>query len=107
MSINTTADLELLEYDSERGAYRFQYCSSPSEAVIQLIEAIETTERTRSGPVLYDAIDPDALDALLGNRSPPREGDMQVTFRYDGYEVTILSYGVIRAKPLQGPETEP
>lgn len=37
-------------------------------------------------PPLYDAVDPDALDALVDGSS-----DVQISFVYAGYEVTVES----------------
>jgi hypothetical protein len=75
---------------------------SPSEAVVQALAdatgaAIAPVERAGSGstddrplPPLYDAIDPEALDALF---QPPASGlgptECEVTFSHDGYEVTV------------------
>lgn len=53
-------------------------------------EAVVATVANRDGsdpvdlPPLYDAVDPDALDAIFRDGRPGR-----VTFEYAGYEVTV------------------
>lgn len=45
---------------------------------------------------LYDTIDPESLERLLdGNDGTPRDGWVQVTFSYYGYDVTVRSDGTV------------
>ncbi|GAA0201040.1 HalOD1 output domain-containing protein [Haladaptatus pallidirubidus] len=79
----------------------------PSIRVVNAIAEHEETTPTEIRPVLYDIIDPDALDSLfsetqLGN---PRS-DGHVSFEYDGHEVTVYSDSKIEIEPLQGDSTE-
>lgn len=65
----------------------------PSEAVVTRIansEGIDPLEL----PPLYEAIDADALDALVGT-GKRSDADPEVEFTYSGYEVTITSDAVI------------
>lgn len=58
----------------------------------QVYRKVADTTNTDAGelPPLYDAIDPDALDALVENMS-----DGKVTFTFAGHTVTVTSDGTI------------
>lgn len=56
-----------------------------SEAVISAVATAEETDPLALEPPLYDAVDPDALDALF--QSPRVAGRM--AFRYLGRTVTV------------------
>lgn len=60
-----------------------------AERVIQKV-ATTTNSDALELPPLYDAIDPDALDALVEEMSAGK-----VSFPYAGHEVTIRSDGTI------------
>lgn len=45
-------------------------------------------------PPLYEAVDPDALDALTG-ASVGRDSALQVEFSYCGYDVTVTGESVV------------
>ncbi|MDS0300448.1 hypothetical protein NDI76_17000 [Halogeometricum sp. S1BR25-6] len=78
--------------DREDGAKSYHIAYEHSELVstnvVLSIAAIEGVEPTGLPP-LGAAVDPDALDDLIG------EGEMcgSISFRYAGYEVTIHSDG--------------
>lgn len=55
----------------------------PSSTVVRAVADAEEVEPTEL-PALYEAIDPDALDALFQGRATG-----SVTFDYGGYTVTV------------------
>lgn len=59
----------------------------------RLIQRVANTTNSNSSelPVLYDHIDPDALDTLIEKMS-----DGEISFTYAGCEVTVESEGTIR-----------
>ena len=63
--------------------------SNPSEAIV-----LEIAERIEVNPVdlplLYERVDPEALDSLV--QGP---GSVHVMFEYAGYEVTVSETGCI------------
>ncbi|MFT4882853.1 MAG: hypothetical protein ACI8U4_000349 [Natronomonas sp.] len=61
-----------------------------SERLIQRV-ANTTNSNPSELPVLYDHIDPDALDTLIEKMS-----DGEISFTYAGCEVTVESEGTIR-----------
>jgi hypothetical protein len=60
-----------------------------SKRVVQTVAKTTNTDALELPP-LYDAIDPDALDTLVGAMS-----DGTVSFIYAGHEVTVASDGTI------------
>lgn len=58
-----------------------------SEQVIEAIAA-ETEMNPMDLPLLYEALDPDALDALIKTLS-----DGEITFQYAEFTVTVQSTG--------------
>lgn len=65
---------------------------SPSESVIEIVAANEGVDPTELTVPLFEAIDPDALDTLVGSPSQP---PLQIEFTYYGYEVAIASDGSV------------
>jgi len=63
---------------------------SVPDAVLTVIAAIENVRRTDL-PILYDAVDPDALEALLASATGP----LSVTFRYHDYRIEITAEGYL------------
>jgi hypothetical protein len=100
---------QAFEYNEETGAYHARYDSlvtPPSVAVVLLVAGITGTRPTQLDP-LHDDVDPNALDLLLARpASNTQRGDVQVTFTYLSFEVTVYSYGSIELRPLD-PENEP
>lgn len=70
---------------------------SPSESVIESVAAREGVDPMELDVPLYDAVDPDALDALVrtGNDEQNRP-PIQVSFTYHGYDVTVSSDGLVQ-----------
>ncbi|WP_121822343.1 HalOD1 output domain-containing protein [Halostella salina] len=78
--------------------YELSRDEPPSEAVLTAVATASGDEPLPSAatgsddvlPPLYDAVDPDALDALFRQESEQQPGfGGEVTFPYHGYEVTV------------------
>lgn len=65
-----------------------------STRVLEAVAEANGTSPIELSPPLYEVIDPDALNALFrsGRRS---ESDLEVTFEYQGLEVTVADDGCI------------
>ena len=74
---------------------------SPSEAVVARIANTEGVEATELTP-LYDAIDPDALDALVASADRD-ETPLEIEFTYHGYDVTVTTEGVVHIDEDKSP----
>ncbi|MFP8890318.1 HalOD1 output domain-containing protein [Natrialbaceae archaeon A-CW2] len=74
--------------------YRTRYDESPSGAVSRLLSVLYRDTRP---PMLYDAIDPEALDTLFG--AQPTRAARTLSFRCDAYVITVERGGSIFATP--------
>lgn len=73
---------------------------SPAVSTRIVRGVMETTGRDQTElPVLYDCIDPDALDALVD-----RMADGEVSFGYAGCDVTVRSDETVSVERRQGPD---
>lgn len=53
-------------------------------------------------PLLYDCIDPDALNALVASAGGPSAGEsVVVEFEYAGYVVRVIGTGTVELRPLR------
>lgn len=73
--------------------------TSPSEAVFREVAKSEDVDPIDLEP-LAETIDPDALDALFEHDRD--EDDLEVTFVYQGYDVTIAGDGMVDVAEQQG-----
>lgn len=108
-----TADLEPV-YDPDTGAYHVRYePSGPASlefTVISAVGALGGAPETALGDVLYDCVDPDAVDAVLetsGDRS--RTASAGVWFRFAGHWVVARTGGDIAVYPpgIEPPSVPP
>lgn len=78
-------------YEPRSDSYRacFDGGSSPSEAVIDVLAAIEATEAANLPPLFY-AVDPDALDSLVSS-AEEHDDSLSVTFAYANHDVTVTA----------------
>jgi len=69
---------------------------SASELVIDAVAAREGVDPLELTVPLYDAIDADELDALVGpGTERAAKSGVEVTFAYYGYEVTVTADGTV------------
>lgn len=74
-----------------------------SEAVVRAVANARDADPTDLEP-LYNAVDPDALDALFTDG----HADDRIVFRYCGHEVTVYADGrVLVDERHDGPRLEP
>lgn len=93
---------EEVEYCPETDTYRASFDSdskSVCEAVVSTVAVISETRPTELPP-LYSVIDPDALETVVESTGPgPSSSDTHVSFTFDGYTVTVHSYGIVAVRP--------
>lgn len=96
-----------VEYDPETDTYRtvhdFSDDTSLTTTLVLMLEEIMDDDATLE--VLYDVVDPDALDDIFRPRSavtPYRRG--HVAFIVSDHQVTVFSDGVIVIEPLDTDE---
>ena len=72
---------------------------NPSEAVVDAVATLDGVSPTELAP-LYDAVEPDALDALFEHADRQgRPGDQRLCFAYAGYDVTVCGDGTVSVSP--------
>ena len=77
-------------YEPLGGSYRASFdgeSTSPSEAVVDVVAAVEATDPVDMPP-LFHAVDPDALDSLV---SSVGEDSLCISFAYDGHDVAVTA----------------
>lgn len=73
---------------------------APSTAVIEAV-AIATDREPMALEPLYDAIDPEALDAfVLSTKTRPTAATSTVAFGLDGHDVTVHCDGTVVVRPV-------
>lgn len=72
---------------------------APSNAVVEAVAIASDREPTAVEP-LYESVDPDALDALVGsNGTDSEDGEASVSFEHAGHVVTVHSDGSVVVRP--------
>lgn len=73
--------------------------TSPSRAIPELLAVLTDRQPTALDP-LYDAVDPDALDTIVGDGS--RSDAVSVSFTHAGFSVTVRADGEVVVHALSG-----
>ncbi|MFO7927484.1 HalOD1 output domain-containing protein [Natronomonas sp.] len=71
---------------------------TPTQAIIEAVAAAACVDETDLDP-LYEAIDPDALNALV-EASGGERSEVRIQFRFNGYVVTVADTGVIQLQEV-------
>jgi len=74
--------------------------TDPTLAVVEAIAVAANREPTDHRP-LYDAVDTDALNDIFdGDQSP----SVEVSFTYEGFDVSVAGTGTVTVRPADGGE---
>lgn len=65
----------------------------PSVAVIEAVAAVTGNEPTNL-PLLHESVNTDALESIF---RPGVEEDVRLSFRYNGFDITVRSDGTVTA----------
>lgn len=92
---------------SEEGLFEYSLLDdeTPSEGVIKTIANLEDCDPTALNPPLFAAIDPDILDQVYQPAAGGERSSIQITFEYNGYEVTVRE-GTVTVQLPTHPSTE-
>lgn len=71
---------------------------SPSVTVVSAIASIRGCSPVQLPP-LYDTIDPDSLDQFVSILDSHGSSNVSITFRYNGYRVTVQSSQTVKIVP--------
>ena len=93
------------EYDPETDTYRvrhdFEEGGRLSLTLIVALERIAEGDPDREPGSLFEAVEPDGLDALFTSGEPfPLRNRGELTFPTGDYEVTVHAHGRIEIRPL-------
>ncbi len=75
--------------------------TQPSLAVIEAI-TVAANRPPLEGPPLYDAIDSEALDDIFDGSDDRPPAQIEVSFTYDGFDVTVSGAGQVTVRPADG-----
>lgn len=67
---------------------------SATHAVVQAVADVKGVSPIDLNQPLYSAVDTDALDNFVSSLSD-KPADVQITFEYDGFEVTVSGNGSV------------
>lgn len=70
----------------------------PAVAVVETVSVVTNTDIRRLEP-LFEHLDPDSLNALVGHEGGPRAGTV-VTFEIAGFETSVYADGRLRLSPV-------
>lgn len=73
--------------------------TQPTDLVVHAVAAVRDIDPIDLRVPLFEAVDPDALDALFESNVP----GLSVTFRYHGHDVEVTKNGVV----VDGTRVEP
>lgn len=99
----TDQQFRSLDPDSEAVRAEFEWTlTSPAIAVVETVSEACDLDPRDVAP-LYETIDPDALDALVGSGLDElRDDELRVSFTYEGQRVTVTRAGEVVVRPLDG-----
>lgn len=90
--------------DGEDGVVRATFdweTVSPSAAVVETVASATDREHRRVGP-LYDAVDPDALDAFIDPDGAGGDTEARrASFEFAGRHVTVFATGEVVVHPTE------
>jgi len=95
MTDETSPHIGSVEYDPTTDAYYTNYAdAAPPSSVVPTALAEITGRGVDDLQPLQEAVDPDALDALFGERAGDHE-DVEISFTYADHDVTVSGSGVV------------
>ncbi|MCU4754003.1 hypothetical protein OB919_18805 [Halobacteria archaeon AArc-curdl1] len=71
------------------------HVDNASHKLVVKVAEKEGVDPLKLSPPLYEVIDPDALDQLFASTPTAGRKEGQVTFSYNGYEVTVCGDGYV------------
>lgn len=95
--------LSPIEFDIEEKSFQATYDTTRDPASLAVVTAVSTALGREPGnlPPLQSAIETDALNKLASKSSTGPENCIQISFGYEGLEITVTGKGVIKANPVE------
>lgn len=95
--------LSSLEFDTGSESFQATYDSTRDSTSLAVVAAVATAlgREPQALTPLQSVVDTDALDGLTTDSSPGPSKCDRITFRYEGFEITVTGGAVIEAKPIE------
>lgn len=95
--------LSRIEFDAESESFHATYDSTRDSASLAVVSVVSTAlgENPLALTPLQTVTETDALDKLATESATDLGGSNNISFRYDGFELTVTSKGVIEANPIE------
>ena len=99
-TVEIVDSMEIVEFDIDTGLYSgsFDADHDPASLAVVVVVAAATDRDPLELAPLHDVVDPTALDALFSESANGLQGS--VSFRYEGFDVTVFDGGTIEARPM-------
>ncbi|ADB61030.1 hypothetical protein Htur_2147 [Haloterrigena turkmenica DSM 5511] len=90
--------MPFVEFDADAERFRAMFDSDRDSASLAVVAVVAAAAHRDPFdlPPLHSAIDSSALEGLF---SRPTAGEQRVSFRYEGFDVTVFDEGTIEANP--------
>lgn len=101
-SLDIVDSMTSIQFDTEREVLRATYDSSrdsPCLAVVAVVATVDNGDVFDLAP-LESVIDTDALENLFSGTATGDRRSAEVTFTYEGCDVTVSNHGLIEVKPI-------
>ncbi|WP_226012185.1 HalOD1 output domain-containing protein [Halomicrobium salinisoli] len=95
--------LSPIQIDIENESFRATYDSARDSATLAVVAAVSTAldREPRNLTPLQSAVETDALDRLATGSSTGSGTRNEISFDYEGLEITVTGEGVIEANPIE------
>lgn len=96
--------LSPIEFDAERKSFKATYDSTrdPTSLAVIAIVAAALDREPQHLATLQSVVDTDALDRLATGPSADLGSGVNISFRYEGFEITVTGEDTIEANPVEG-----
>jgi len=102
-NLEITESLSPIEPDVESESFQATYDSTRDSTSLAVVAAVATAlgEDPRDLTPLQTVIDTDALDKLATEAATGLGACDSISFRYDGFDITVTGEDVIEASPIE------
>lgn len=101
MSIRSESDQVSNDASVHRTWFDGEESTSITYGVVEAIATLDNTTPTEIDLMLYDAIDPDALNALYRRAQKPGGEPWKIEFGIEQYEISVRSDGGITVRDCE------
>lgn len=102
-NVEFVESMSTVEYDADEEFFQVTYDSNQDSTSLAIVATVATAlgRDPQDLTPLQSAVDTEALDKLTAESSTGLGQGDSISFCYEGFEVTVLSEGVIEANPRE------